>query len=111
MSDLPGCAAPYLASQEENDAERAWDALHASLREFLPPCADRALFTFDRLSDEQMTECASICAACPVLELCDAYATAARVQSGFWAGRFYSPKGITTAPGGSRKSTERQDHE
>ncbi len=93
MTYLPGCATPNLASQEENDAERAWGALHASLREFLPPCHARDLFTADRLSDQQRAECASICASCPVAGLCDAYATAAKVPSGFWAGHLYTPKG------------------
>jgi hypothetical protein len=111
--NLHGCTAILLGPEEEvrSQAEVAWDALHASLRESLPPCADRALFTADRLSEEQRDECASICATCPVASVCDAYAVAARVQSGFWAGYLYSPKGRTTASGGSRQSTERQDHE
>ncbi len=107
----PGCVDISPVSQEGQSAESAWEALHASLCELLPPCHARDLFTADRLSDEQMTECAAICQRCPVLELCDAYATAARPPSGFWAGRFYSPKGIATAPSGTRQTTERQDHE
>jgi hypothetical protein len=93
--NLHGCTAILPSPQEEvrSQADVAWDALHASLREFLPPCHARDLFTADRLSDEQRAECASICATCPVADLCDAYATAANVPSGFWAGHLYTPKG------------------
>ena len=70
-------------------AEDAWDALNASLRDSPPPCDQRALFTADRLTEEQRALCASICADCPVFELCGAYATTARVTSGFWAGHLY----------------------
>lgn len=89
-------------------ADDAWDALHASLRESLPPCADRALFTADRLSEEQRDECAAICATCSVASPCGAYAIAAKVKAGFWAGRLYSAK--NTAPGGSRQSHEQENH-
>ena len=93
--NLHGCTAILPGPQEEvrSEADIAWDARHASLRESVPPCAGQALFTADRLSDEERALCASICAKCPLAPPCDAYATAAKVTSGYWAGRFYSPKG------------------
>ena len=50
------------------------------------PATDEKGFVANRLTDEQRSECASICARCPVIDLCDAYATAAKVDFGFWAG-------------------------
>ena len=73
--------------------EQAWDALNAALQKAAPPCDGRALFTADRLTDEQRAACASICATCPLLDLCEAYAVTARVTSGFWAGEHYTSKG------------------
>ena len=71
----------------------AWEALSASLQDFAPPCEGRALFTADRLTDDERALCESICARCPVADLCDAYATAAKVDSGFWAGHSYTQSG------------------
>jgi hypothetical protein len=90
-----GCVDSSLGPQEEapSIAHLAWDALNASLQETATPCDGRALFTADRLSDEQRALCASICTTCPIAVLCDAYASAAKVPSGFWAGHSYSPKG------------------
>lgn len=75
------------------NADAAWEALNAEVRDYAPPCDGHALFTADGLSDEQRALCASICAECPVVALCDAYATAAKVTSGFWAGHSYTEKG------------------
>ena len=95
MKNLYGCTAILPSPQEEvpTEADVAWHALHASLHEYLPPCHQRALFTADRPSDDQRAECTSICATCPVFGFCDAYATAAKVPSGFWAGHLHTPKG------------------
>lgn len=98
----PGCVDSPLGTREEL-ADLALQALNASLQETAPPCDGRALFTADRLTDEERALCASICAACPVADLCGAYATAVRVTFGFWGGHPYTPKGKTTAPGGSRE--------
>ena len=73
-------------------ADTAWDALNEALEHYTPLCDGRALFTADSRTDEQRALCASICARCPVADLCDAYATAANVAAGFWAGRSYPPK-------------------
>jgi hypothetical protein len=85
------------------NAEAAWDALNEALQDARPACAGQALFTADSLTADQRGDCSSICARCPVLHLCGAYATAAKVTSGFWAGHSYSPKGVISAPGGSRQ--------
>lgn len=73
-------------------ADEAWHALSASLENSEPLCNGDDLFTADHLSDEDREWCASVCGRCPVQEACDAYATAAKVNSGFWAGRSYSAK-------------------
>ncbi|WP_439290151.1 WhiB family transcriptional regulator [Microbacterium sp. A84] len=73
--------------------EAAWDALNSAPEHYTPPCDGRALFTADRLSDDELALCTSICAACPLLAECDAYATAAGVKTGFWAGHAYTNKG------------------
>lgn len=76
-------------------ADDAWHALSASLEDSEPLCNGIDLFTADRLPDEDRAWCASICARCPVAAACDAYATADKVTSGFWAGHFYTSKGKT----------------
>ncbi|GAA2910655.1 hypothetical protein JOD62_001700 [Microbacterium keratanolyticum] len=74
-------------------ADDAWDALNDALAHTTPACEGRVLFTADRLSDDQRALCKSICARCPLFDLCDAYAITAKVESGYWAGHSYSPKG------------------
>lgn len=85
--------------------DTAWDALNAVLYDYTPPCDGLPLFTADRRDDEERALCASVCAPCPIADLCNAYAVAAKVESGFWAGTDHGPKRATpstTAPGGSR---------
>ena len=73
-------------------AEAAWDALNEAMEDATPGCSGLPLFTADSRTDEQRAECASICARCPLADLCDAYATAAKADAGFWAGAERSPK-------------------
>lgn len=73
-------------------ADAAWDALNEALEDVTPPCSGLPLFTADSLTDEQRAECSRICARCPIADLCDAYATAAKADAGFWAGVERSPK-------------------
>lgn len=73
-------------------ADEAWDALNAAMEDDAPLCEGQALFTTDGLNNEDRAVCASICVRCPVADLCNAYAMAAKMTSGFWAGRYYSPK-------------------
>lgn len=70
-------------------ADDAWAALSKALEEEVPLCEGDDLFTADRLAPEDAAFCLALCAACPVLAECRAYATAARPASGYWAGRQY----------------------
>ena len=70
----------------------AWDELNAALEDVTPGCSGLPLFVADSRTDEQRAECEVICARCPVFDLCDAYATAAKADAGFWAGADRSPK-------------------
>lgn len=89
--------------------DEAWLSLNAALQDAEPECAGLDLFTADGLSDADRAVCASICAQCPVIELCDAYASAAGVIAGFWAGHAYTVKGKQPSgprpPGGRMKKT------
>ncbi|WP_454113354.1 WhiB family transcriptional regulator [Microbacterium maritypicum] len=50
------------------------------------PCRDVDAFTADRIDEGEEQRLAAICAACPVLEQCRAFAIAERPTVGFWAG-------------------------
>ncbi|MBT2485725.1 MULTISPECIES: WhiB family transcriptional regulator [unclassified Microbacterium] len=50
-------------------------------------CRDVDEFTAERLDASQLRRLEAICATCPVLALCGAYAVAAQPAAGFWAGR------------------------
>lgn len=90
-------------------ADDAWEDLKAVLEHYAPPCSEHDVFLYADLTELERAVCASICAGCPIRDLCDHYAVAARVDSGFWAGVDRTPKRkratSTTAPGGSRYST------
>ncbi len=103
----PGCVDEYRENQEATPADDAWNALHTSLRGSPAPCHARDPFTADRLSDDQLAECASICDRCPVFDPCRDYADAANVRAGFWAGRSYPIRNTDRAvpPGNQRKET------
>ena len=73
-------------------AEAAWDALNEALDDYTPGCSGLPLFTADSRTDDERETCEVICARCPVFDLCDAYATAAKADAGFWAGADRSPK-------------------
>jgi hypothetical protein len=73
-------------------AEDAWDALNNALEDVTLGCTGHASFTADSRTDEQRADCSAICARCPIADLCDAYATAAKADAGFWAGVERSPK-------------------
>lgn len=93
MKNLHGCTAIEGSAQEDAmSAESAWDDLNAALEHYAPPCSGLHVFTADSRTDEQRAECSSICARCPIADLCDAYATASKVDLGFWAGKDRSPK-------------------
>ena len=65
----------------------AWAELQAAMSDTPPACAGDPTFTLDGLSNDELAECAEICASCPLLDLCSEYATVARPAAGFWAGK------------------------
>jgi len=78
----------------------SWLALHGALMD-LPsptPCAaDPDSFTDPR--PEDVDYITGLCTGCPVLELCDAFATANKETAGIWAGRSRVPtRGRPAAP-------------
>jgi len=72
--------------------DEAWVPLAAALQDFAPPCNGWDMFTSDWLTDQDRELCASICARRPITDMCGTYAAAAKVDSGFWAGKDRSPK-------------------
>lgn len=84
------------------DPEAAWAALDDALQEYDPPCKGDPLYTTDeRLTPDDLALMGSLCASCDVLIECHAYATAAKVQAGYWAGRKYG-----RTPRITRKTTD-----
>lgn len=72
--------------------ELALDRLNDALKWYETPCADDPLFTADQLTEAERALCGLACARCLVSNLCEGYAKAANVPSGFWAGVQYTPK-------------------
>ncbi|MEV7609864.1 WhiB family transcriptional regulator [Microbacterium sp. NPDC089320] len=62
-------------------------ALTEKLKDATPGCAGVDEFTADRVDDETAAILADICAHCPMLARCGAFATASRPTAGFWAGQ------------------------
>lgn len=60
--------------------------LQRALRRTPAPCRDVDEFTADQVDDETAALLAGICARCPVLEQCQAFADVARPSIGVWAG-------------------------
>lgn len=63
---------------------REFAALQDALRDVTPSCDGMDAYTDDRPSEDDVTAIAGICASCPVLELCQAYAVAGRPSAGHW---------------------------
>ena len=72
---------PDRLTPSQQSASATLDAALASAE---PACADDARFVAD---DPPEAALAWICASCPVLVECGAYAKAVRPRAGFWAGR------------------------
>lgn len=62
-------------------------ALTEKLKDATPSCAGIAEYTADRVDEETLAMMAGICAHCPLLARCEAFATASRPAAGFWAGQ------------------------
>lgn len=67
----------------------AYAALIDAMETVDPACADDALFTADALEQEDAAFVATLCSACPLVQLCKNYAQIERPKAGFWAGKHY----------------------
>lgn len=68
-----------------------------------PGCLDDTRYTADHdtLTTSDRNDMAHTCRACPLLDLCHAYATADNPPTGYWAGHPWTRRGPrTTTPGG-----------
>lgn len=65
----------------------AWTALSAVLSRVEPPCVGDSRFIAEDLDDGERAEMRELCATCPALAYCAAYANAANARAGYWAGR------------------------
>ncbi|MFJ4255164.1 WhiB family transcriptional regulator [Microbacterium sp. NPDC090003] len=61
-------------------------------------CQDVDEFTADQATVEEQRVLAAICAECPVLELCRAYAVATKPTTGYWAGASWRELPEVAAP-------------
>ena len=62
-------------------------ALQDALTEYTPPCHGDDRYTADELDDATRAELSAGCDLCHISGLCRAYATAAKPDAGYWAGR------------------------
>ncbi|RKE60516.1 WhiB family transcriptional regulator [Microbacterium sp. AG238] len=70
-------------------AASAWAELQDALAATTPSCAGDGRFTDDGRADSANAQLVEVCATCPVLDACAAYARAEKNHRlvGFWAGR------------------------
>jgi hypothetical protein len=67
-------------------ASEAYTALQHALQRTPAECLNVDLFIADDLTPADTDALAAVCASCPVLALCTAYAQIARPTGGYWAG-------------------------
>lgn len=65
----------------------AWAELVDAMATHEPACKDLDLFIADEHTRADIAACAAVCAECPLLPECDAYARVARPTAGVWAGK------------------------
>jgi len=65
---------------------QAYTSLTLAMEHTPAACAQLDLFIADDLTPADAHALSTICAACPVMALCAAYAAIARPLAGFWAG-------------------------
>ncbi len=63
-----------------------------------PACRGDWRFIQDReeIDTDHIGQMARTCRTCPLLDLCDTYARAAKPNAGMWAGRYWGRKERTT---------------
>lgn len=84
-SDTPAPTVDPLATMRLRGPDE-YRALTEQLRTITPSCAGMAEYTADRVSPEDAERMAGICAGCPLLARCAAFAEASKPAAGFWAG-------------------------
>lgn len=87
-----------MRTQERGTQQYA--ALVAAYEHTKPACADDPRYIQDRedVDTTEQKDMTRICRTqCPLFDLCDAYATAAKPNGGMWAGRYCGRKERTTA--------------
>lgn len=69
-------------------------ALCEALEGTNPACLNDWRFTVDPddLDDDEKALMRDKCSQCPLIEMCTLYATTARPNGGFWAGRYWGRK-------------------
>lgn len=72
-------------------------ALLAQMDDNTPNCANDPRFIQDELTELDRFQLRGLCRTCPLIEACQAYATAAKPKGGYWAGKHY---------GASRRGSE-----
>ena len=70
-------------------SSEAYEALAFAMENDRPLCADDPRFTADDLTQTDVNELGQICAICPLVEFCSAYAAIERPKVGVWAGKRY----------------------
>ncbi|WP_286794267.1 WhiB family transcriptional regulator [Microbacterium sp. UBA3394] len=72
------------------DRPQEFAALADVIRNHPPKCANDPRFTRDRVSADDAAEMSALCTRCPARTACHAYADAADMTTGYWAGHDYS---------------------
>ncbi|TQO20324.1 hypothetical protein FB472_1955 [Rhodoglobus vestalii] len=67
-------------------ASAAYERLSLAMIDNPPECSGLDLFTADDLSSDDVDVCASICATCPLFDLCSQYAEIDRPKAGYGPG-------------------------
>jgi hypothetical protein len=71
-------------------------ALVEAMETVRPACRDYELFTADTTDEAQRDLAQRLCASCPLVDACRAYAEASKPTVGIWAGIPYPRRGRTT---------------
>jgi Transcription factor WhiB len=89
MSEIDPRAMPRIETMSD-DAASAWRTLCDALDVLRPSCRGDARFITDAPSRDLQAELAAVCAGCPLLEPCDAFADASDTYgtAGFWGGSY-----------------------
>lgn len=76
--------------------EAEYAALVEAMETSRPACRDYEFFTADQADTAQKALATRLCAACPLIDACRAYAEASKPTTGIWAGIPYPRRGRKT---------------